>query len=133
MTGGRVVVLGPAGRNFAAGMSGGVAYVLDENRQFEVSCNKEMVSLGPLEDPAEVEEVLGMIHRHIAATGSVRAQDILRRWSELRPMFVRVIPNDYQRVLEAQSEMRRKGLSPEEAEMAAFELNTKDAARLHGK
>jgi glutamate synthase (ferredoxin) len=133
MTGGRVVVLGPAGRNFAAGMSGGVAYVLDENRQLEITCNKEMVSLGPLEDPEEVEEVLAMIRRHAQLTHSARARDILVRWSELRPLFVRVIPNDYRRVLEAQKQMRQKGLSAEEAEMAAFELNTKDAARLHGK
>jgi glutamate synthase domain-containing protein 2/glutamate synthase domain-containing protein 1/glutamate synthase domain-containing protein 3 len=133
MTGGRVVVLGPAGRNFAAGMSGGVAYVLDENRQLEITCNKEMVNLGPLEDPEEVEEVLAMIRRHAQLTSSARARDILVRWSELRPLFVRVIPNDYRRVLEAQKQMRQKGLSAEEAEMAAFELNTKDAARLHGK
>jgi glutamate synthase (NADPH/NADH) large chain len=133
MTGGRVVVLGATGRNFAAGMSGGVAYVLDEDRQFDGNCNKEMVSLSGLEDPAEVEEVLGMIRRHVQATGSTRAKDILVRWSELRSLFVRVIPHDYQRVLEAQQQMRKKGLSPEEAEMAAFELNTKDAARLQGK
>jgi glutamate synthase (NADPH/NADH) large chain len=92
-----------------------------------------MVSLGALEDAAEVEEVLAMIRRHVQATGSTRAKEILVRWAELRPLFVRVIPHDYQRVLEAQKEMRLKGLSPEEAEMAAFELNTKDAARLHGK
>jgi glutamate synthase (NADPH/NADH) large chain len=133
MTGGRVVVLGPAGRNFAAGMSGGVAYVLDENRQFERTCNKEMVALGSLEDPEEIEEVLGMIRRHVQATSSMRGKDILMRWAELRPLFVRVIPNDYRRVLEATKQMRQKGLSAEEAEMAAFELNTKDAARLHGK
>jgi len=133
MTGGRVVVLGPTGRNFAAGMSGGVAYILDEDRQFEVRCNKEMVGLGPLEDAAEIEEVLGMIRRHVQATGSARAQDILVRWAELRPLFVRVIPHDYRRVLEAQNEMRQKGLSAEEAEMAAFELNARDASRLHGK
>src|SRR5688572_29246647 len=130
MTGGRVVVLGATGRNFGAGMSGGIAYVLDENRQFELNCNREMVGLLPLEDPDEVEEVLGMIRRHRDATGSSRADEVLRRWPEMKPLFVRVVPADYGRVLEAQKEMRAKGLSPEEAEMAAFELNTKDAARV---
>jgi glutamate synthase (NADPH) large chain len=133
MTGGRVVVLGATGRNFGAGMSGGIAYVLDENRQFERHCNSEMVGQLPLEDPEEIEELLGMIRRHRDATGSTRADEVLRRWPEMKPLFVRVVPNDYGRVLEAQKQMRAKGLSPEEAEMAAFELNTKDAARVHGK
>jgi glutamate synthase (NADPH) large chain len=133
MTGGRVVVLGPTGRNFGAGMSGGIAYILDENRQFERLCNKEMVSVSALEDADEVEAVLGMIRKHAQNTGSKRAQEILVRWAEVRPLFLRVVPNDYGRVLEAQRQMRQKGLSPEEAEMAAFELNTKDAARLYGK
>ena len=133
MTGGRVVILGNTGRNFAAGMSGGVAYVLDESRQFERQCNQEMVGLGPLDDPEEIEQVLAMIRRHKQLTGSGRADDVLRDWVQMRPLFVRVIPNDYRRVLEAQKQMRAKGLSPEEAEMAAFELNTKDAARAYGK
>ena len=133
MTGGRVVILGNTGRNFAAGMSGGVAYILDESRQFERHCNKEMVGLGGLDDPEEVEEVLGMIRRHKDTTGSGRAEEVLRDWVQMRPLFVRVIPNDYRRVLEAQKQMRAKGLSPEEAEMAAFDLNTKDAARAYGK
>jgi glutamate synthase (NADPH) large chain len=133
MTGGRVVILGGTGRNFAAGMSGGIAYILDESGQFERNCNREMVGLGKLEDAEEVELVLGMIKRHKEATGSRKADEVLRRWPELRPQFVRVIPKDYERVLEAQKQMRQKGLSPEEAEMAAFELNTKDAARAYGK
>ncbi len=133
MTGGRVVVLGPTGRNFGAGMSGGIAYILDESRQFAGLCNKEMVSLSPLEEPEEIELVLGMIRKHVQATGSTRAQNILVRWAEFRSLFVRVVPNDYRRVLEAQKQMREKGLSPEEAEMAAFEQNAKDATRAYGK
>jgi len=74
-----------------------------------------------------------MIRRHKAATGSARADEVLRNWAAMRVLFVRVIPNDYRRVLEAQQQMLQKGLSPEEAEMAAFEMNTKDATRLHGK
>lgn len=133
MTGGRVVILGPTGRNFAAGMSGGMAYVIDENRQFRRNLNVELVGLSPLEDPEEVEVVLGMIRKHAQLTGSTRAQDILVRWSEYKSLFLRVVPNDYRRVLEAQKQMLQKGVSPEEAEMAAFEQNTKDSTRLHGK
>src|SRR6185369_2531116 len=132
MTGGRVVILGNTGRNFAAGMSGGIAYILDESRQFERHCNKEMVGLGTLDDAEEIEQVLGMIKRHKELTGSERADEVLRNWPQMRPLFVRVIPNDYKRVLESQKQMLQKGLSPEEAEMAAFDLNTKDAARAYG-
>ena len=133
MTGGRVVILGSTGRNFAAGMSGGVAYVLDEDRQFENRCNLEMVGLTGLEDPEEVEAVLALIRRHKEATQSARAAEVLAHWPEVKPLFVRIIPHDYERVLEAQKQMRQKGLSPEEAEMAAFELNAHDAARAQGK
>ena len=133
MTGGRVVILGPTGRNFAAGMSGGIAYVLDENRELRHNCNAEMVGIGPLDDPAEIETVLAMLRRHLELTDSKRARNILVSWSLFRPLFVRVIPNDYRRVLEAQNKMLASGLSREEAEMAAFELNSKDAARIHGK
>jgi glutamate synthase (ferredoxin) len=133
MTGGRVVVLGPTGRNFAAGMSGGVAYVLDEGGKFAGHCNKEMVSLAKLEDAEEIKAVHGMIFRHAQYTGSKRAQEILANWNNWVPFFVRVMPNDYKRVLDAQRKMRETGLSAEEAEMAAFELNSHDVARLGGK
>jgi glutamate synthase (ferredoxin) len=133
MTGGRVVILGGTGRNFGAGMSGGIAYVLDEHGSFEGRCNKEMVGLGPLDDPEEIEAVLAMIRRHAQYTGSARAQQMLVNWTEWRPLFVRVIPHDYRRVVETQKQMLLKGMTPEEAEMAAFEMNAKDAARLHGK
>jgi glutamate synthase (ferredoxin) len=134
MTGGRVVVLGPTGRNFAAGMSGGVAYVLDdEARSFAGRCNKEMVSLGKLEDAEEVKLVHGLVSRHAQLTGSKRAAEILASWNQLVPLFVRVMPNDYNRVLEAQKKMRASGLSQEQAEMAAFEENAHSAARLGGK
>jgi glutamate synthase (ferredoxin) len=133
MTGGRVVIIGGTGRNFAAGMSGGVAYVLDEGQAFERRCNKEMVSLSKLDDAEEAKQVHGLIHRHAQLTGSKRAQEILASWTQWVPFFVRVMPNDYRRVLEAQKKMRETGLSQEEAEMAAFELNSKDTARLGGK
>jgi len=128
-----VIVLGPTGRNFAAGMSGGIAYVLDEQRQLQSNCNLEMVGLGPIDDAQETELVLGLIRRHAELTGSLRAQNLLAHWAQWKPLLVRVIPHDYRRVMEAQKLMRDKGLSPDEAEMAAFQLNAKDGAQVHGK
>jgi glutamate synthase (NADPH/NADH) large chain len=133
MTGGRVVVLGPTGRNFAAGMSGGVAYVLDEAGTFAKRCNPEMVSLGKLADPEEAAAVHGLVLRHAQLTGSKRAEEMLASWSQWLTYFVRVMPNDYRRVLESQKQMRESGLSQDEAEMAAFELNSHDTARFGGK
>src|SRR6187401_904910 len=100
MTGGRVVVLGSTGRNFAAGMSGGVAYVLDESGTFSTRCNSQMVELEKLEEDQEIAEVRQMIQRHLEYTNSSRARDILQRWSEMRPRFVKVMPRDYKRVLQ---------------------------------
>jgi glutamate synthase (ferredoxin) len=114
-------------------MSGGVAYVLDEAGGFAGRCNKEMVTLGKLDDADEMALVHGMIARHAQYTGSRRAAEILGTWSQWLPYFVRVMPNDYKRVLDAQRKMRETGMSAEEAEMAAFELNAHDAARLGGK
>jgi len=100
MTGGRVVVLGPTGRNFAAGMSGGIAYVLDEKGDFSVRCNRAIVELTPIDDASEIELVKNMIFRHAEYTGSRRATDILVSWDEMISKFVRVLPHDYKRVLE---------------------------------
>jgi glutamate synthase (NADPH) large chain len=133
MTGGRVVVLGPTGRNFAAGMSGGIAYVLDEDDDFAARCNKEMVLLYRLRYPEEIDFVKDLVFRHAELTGSARARKVLVDWDYFVPRFVRVVPNDYNRVLQAQRKMRETGLSPEEAEMAAFELNVADVARVGGK
>jgi glutamate synthase (ferredoxin) len=133
MTGGRVVVLGPTGRNFAAGMSGGVAYVLDEGGTFATRCNKEMVGLGKLDDPEEANAILSLISKHAQLTGSKRGKEIVDNWGRFQPFFVRVMPHDYKRVLEAQKKMLETGMSQEDAEMAAFELNSHDLARLGGK
>ncbi len=132
MTGGRVVVLGPAGRNFAAGMSGGVAYVLDEAKTFEKNCNLQMVDLGKVEDAAEIEELRLMIHRHAQYTRSQRAFKVLALWEEMLPKFVKVMPKDYKRALECMRRVEQTGLSGEEAVMAAFEENARDAARVGG-
>jgi len=129
MTGGRVVVLGPAGRNFAAGMSGGVAYVLDGDGKFESRCNLSMVGLDRKVEEAELTLVKRMIERHAELTGSALASRLLSRWEDTARRFVRIMPHDYRRMLEAQAKMRAKGLPPEEAEMAAFLENARDEAR----
>jgi glutamate synthase (ferredoxin) len=133
MTGGRVVVLGPTGRNFAAGMSGGIAYVLDENGEFPTHCNMEMVKLYKLDDADEIASVEDMVRRHAEYTRSQRAFKVLALWHAMIPKFVKVLPNDYKRVLDAQKTMRQHGLSEDEAVMAAFELNANDVARVGGK
>ncbi|MFQ5989354.1 MAG: glutamate synthase large subunit, partial [Candidatus Methylomirabilales bacterium] len=132
MTGGRVVVLGPTGRNFAAGMSGGVAYVLDEAGDFHRHCNQEMVHLERLEDEQEVKEVETMIGRHVAYTNSERARFVLAQWEQMVPKLVKVLPKDYKRVLDAMKQVEEAGLSGEEATMAAFEANKRDLARVSG-
>ncbi|MCL5099075.1 MAG: glutamate synthase large subunit [Candidatus Omnitrophica bacterium] len=132
MTGGRVVVLGMTGRNFAAGMSGGIAYVLDEAGDFARRCNRQMVVLEQFEDQAEEDEVRQMIQRHAENTKSQRAWLILTRWDELAPKFVRAMPRDYQRVLQTMKRVQQTGLSGKEAILAAFEQNANDAARIGG-
>ena len=132
MTGGRVVVLGSAGRNFGAGMSGGVAYVLDEQGDFAASVNTQMVAVERLEDPEEIDEVRAMVERHRDCTDSSRAKQVLARWSELTGRFVRVMPKDYARVLACIRRAHEQGLSGDEAVMAAFEENARDLARVGG-
>ena len=99
MTGGRAVVLGPTGRNFAAGMSGGVAYVWDPEARLLVNCNLGMVELEKVDQPEDVAELREMIERHRDATGSTVADDVLARWQQCLPQFVKVMPTDYKRVL----------------------------------
>jgi len=132
MTGGRVVVLGNTGRNFAAGMSGGIAYVFDEEGDLENKYNKEMVGLLPLTDADEIKHVRTMIQRHVDATGSDFAQHILDHWEESLPRFVCVLPKDYGRMMQKVREVEISGLSGEEAMMAAFESNMQDLARVSG-
>ncbi|MZP30700.1 glutamate synthase large subunit [Heliobacterium undosum] len=132
MTGGRVVVLGKTGRNFGAGMSGGIAYILDEEGTFPAQCNMEMVLLEKLENPAEIEEVKGMIERHVQYTNSALGQKVLANWEATLPKFVRVIPKDYKRMLAAIERATQAGLSGEEAIMAAFEENKQDKSRVGG-
>ncbi len=133
MTGGRVVVLGPTGRNFAAGMSGGIAYVLDETGAFSDNCNLEMVKLYRLEDADEIDLVHDMVRKHAEYTHSERSRQVLADWSNEVPRFVKVYPNDYRRVIETQKRFKASGLSDDEAVMAAFEENAHDLARVGGK
>ena len=131
MTGGRVVVIGATGRNFAAGMSGGIAYVLDEDGGFKNRCNLETVTLERL-DERDLQEVEEMLKRHAIYTHSGRAWQLLALWTETAAKFVKVMPKDYRRMLEALQRAESKGLVGDEAIMAAFEANKNDAARVSG-
>ena len=120
MTGGRVAVLGPTGKNFAAGMSGGVAYVLDEKHDFYRRLNKELVTMTPVTEKHDAEELRAMIEEHVKRTGSRRGAEILEHFSEMLPLFKKVMPNDYRRMLTAIGRMEEKGLSRDQAELEAF-------------
>jgi glutamate synthase domain-containing protein 2/glutamate synthase domain-containing protein 1/glutamate synthase domain-containing protein 3 len=132
MTGGRVVVLGRTGRNFAAGMSGGEAYVYDPDGSFAKRCNFEMVDLEKLVNPTEIDEIEAMIRRHYEYTDSPVAKAMLENWSAVVPQFTKVMPRDYKRMMEAYAQVTAEGLSGEEALMAAFDLNKNDTARVGG-
>ena len=131
MTGGRVVVIGKTGRNFAAGMSGGIAYVYDEDGTFKNRCNFETISLERLDD-RDLQEVEELLKRHAIYTHSARAWQFLALWQETAPKFVKVMPRDYRRVLEALQDAETKGLVGDDALMAAFEANKNDASRVSG-
>jgi glutamate synthase domain-containing protein 3 len=104
MTGGVVVVLGPTGRNFAAGMSGGIAYVLDEEDRFEKLYNPEMVDLEAVDSEESISHLRGLIERHLHWTGSTAAERVLDNWEEMLPKFVKVMPKDLKRVLQERQE-----------------------------
>jgi glutamate synthase (ferredoxin) len=132
MTGGRVVILGRTGRNFAAGMSGGVAYVLDEAGDFATRCNTQMVGLEKIEDGAEADVVLALIKKHADLTKSQKAFKVIALWEQMAPKFVKVMPKDYKRVLQALKKAEADGLSGDDALNAAFEANARDVARIGG-
>ncbi|MEA5419881.1 glutamate synthase large subunit [Spirulina sp. CCNP1310] len=132
MTGGKVVILGRTGRNFAAGMSGGVAYILDEAGDFASRCNREMVDLEALEDPEEIRDLREMIQKHAEYTGSDKAQEVLADWEAIVPTFIKVMPRDYKRVLQHIQNALANGLSGDDALSAAFEENARDISRIGG-
>ncbi len=125
MTGGRVVVLGSTGKNFAAGMSGGIAYVLDEGNDLYKRLNKEMVSSGELTSKYDVLELKDMLKEHVTATNSAKAKEILEHFEAYLPKFKKIIPHDYERVMKTIVQMEEKGLSAEQAQIEAFYANTK--------
>jgi glutamate synthase domain-containing protein 3 len=108
MTGGRVVVIGPTGRNFAAGMSGGIAYVYDDNGMFNKLCNQDMVTLERPDKPEDRETIRRLLEGHLKYTGSPRAKEILDDFEKEIRWFVKVMPNDYRRVLEHQAEIEER-------------------------
>jgi len=124
-------VIGSTGRNFGAGMSGGIAYVLDESGDFKSRCNLETVTLERL-DERDLQEVEEMLKRHAVYTRSQRAWHLLALWNETAAKLVKVLPKDYRRMQEALQQAESKGLAGEEAVMAAFEANKNDAARVSG-
>ncbi|MFI5357913.1 MAG: glutamate synthase large subunit, partial [Opitutales bacterium] len=132
MTGGRVVVIGPAGRNFGAGMSGGVGYVLDASGTFAASVNTQMVALEKLTDPAEIAAVRALVEKHLAYTQSTKARAVLDAWDAHVPKFVKIMPKDYKRMLSCIEKAQAQGLTGDEAIMAAFEENAHDLARVGG-
>ena len=124
MTGGRVVILGKTGKNFAAGMSGGIAYVLDEDNDLYTRMNKEMVFSEEVSSKYDVLELKDMIKEHVALTNSEKGKQILDNFSEYLPKFKKIIPYDYNRMMNAIVQMEEKGLSSEQAQIEAFYANT---------
>jgi glutamate synthase domain-containing protein 2/glutamate synthase domain-containing protein 3 len=131
MTGGRVLVIGPTGRNFGAGMTGGVAYVWDAAGDFRIRVNKEMVDLEPMEEE-DVHEVHGLLVRHLLYTTSTVAKNILAEGPALIRTFVKVMPRDYKRMISTIKKMHQAGMTGDQAIMAAFEENARDLSRVGG-
>jgi glutamate synthase (ferredoxin) len=127
MTGGSVTCLGRTGRNFAAGMSGGVAYIYDQDGDFATKVNPEMVRMMPLRecDDSEIDEVKARIERHVELTGSVKGKALLAQWDAALTRFQKVLPTDYERVLLALKKAKEDGLEGDDAIQAAFEANAK--------
>jgi len=125
MTGGRVVVLGRTGKNFAAGMSGGVAYVLDEDTTLYKRVNKQLVSLEPVTNKYDVLELKQMITDHVAFTNSKKGKEVLYNFGEYLPKFKKIMPHDYKKMLNMIVQMEEKGLSSEQAQIEAFYAATK--------
>ena len=115
-----MVVLGPAGKNFAAGMSGGVAYVLDEKNHLYRNLNKEMVLMEKVENKHDKEELKEMLEQHAKHTGSSKAKEVLENFEDYLPKFKKIIPEDYKRLMQISSQFEEQGMSKEEAQIEAF-------------
>ncbi|MDD4369544.1 MAG: glutamate synthase large subunit [Anaerostipes sp.] len=125
MTGGRVLVLGETGKNFAAGMSGGIAYVLDEESKLYMNLNKDMVSIENLTSKYDVQEVKDMLSEHVAYTNSAKGKQILKNFADYLPKIKKIMPRDYKRMLNLIVQMEERGLSSEQAQIEAFYENAK--------
>ena len=120
MTGGRVAILGPTGKNFAAGMSGGIAYVLDEHHELYLHLNKQMVDMDAVSERHDAEELRALIEGHVRETGSPLGSRILENFEQYLPKFKKIIPRDYKRMIAAIGQMEEKGMSHEKATLEAF-------------
>lgn len=125
MTGGCVVVLGMTGKNFAAGMSGGIAYVLDEKRDLYKRLNKELVTMEEVTSKYDVLVLKQLIKEHVAYTNSAKGKEILDHFGEYLPKFKKILPNDYRRMMNTIVQMEEKGLSSEQAQIEAFYVNAR--------
>lgn len=120
MTGGRVVVLGKTGKNFAAGMSGGIAYVLDDKNELYKNINKTMISIEKVENKYDKAELKDLIEAHVKATGSKRGAEVLENFDSYLPKFKKLIPDEYKRMIVLSGKLEEKGLTSEQAQMEAF-------------
>ncbi len=125
MTGGRVAIIGKTGKNFAAGMSGGIAYVLDEDSDLYMRMNKELVSVSVVSEKADILELKNMIEEHVKATDSPKGKEILDNFDEYVPKFKKILPNDYAKMMQTMYAMEEKGMTPEQAKIEAFYINTR--------
>ena len=125
MTGGVAVILGPTGKNFAAGMSGGIAYVLDEDNGLYRNLNKELVLMEKVVARADREQLRGLLEKHVKYTDSKKAAGILSNFEEFLPKFKKIIPVDYKRMLELTQGFLEQGMSLEDAKIAAFYADQK--------
>lgn len=123
MTGGRIAILGKTGKNFAAGMSGGIAYVLDEDRDLYMKLNKELIVSEEITSKSDAQELKTMIEEHVNATNSPKGKEILESFEEYLPKFKKILPKDYDRMLKSIASFQAKGLSYEEAQIEAFYEN----------
>ena len=132
MTGGKVVILGPTGKNFAAGMSGGIAYLYTKENDIQSHCNRSMVYLESVSSENESTELLSIIKKHFEYTKSSVAQKIIHNWKDEKNKFIKVIPKDYKRMISTIEEKMRLGLTVDQARISAFKQNSQDQSRVSG-
>jgi glutamate synthase (ferredoxin) len=125
MTGGCAVILGKTSKNFAAGMSGGIAYVLDEESDLYTKLNKALVGFSKVTDPADVQQLKSLIEEHTARTGSQRGREILDQFAVYLPKFKKIVPHDYAKMMDSIHALEATGMDSEQAKIEAFYANTK--------